>query len=357
MIRPTVNLQGLQNRLINVVLRNRTHWHRRTRRSESLDKSCNLICRVQQTIQILLVDTAFYISFPFSSSSSQCCGCLYYVCFNLVMQYCMVMGIIWTRYLYCRMHTSPVLYVSCWHSSLLNVCMYIRNTTLCIKAEIKSYCIELPVFSMPFGAHILESVCCGVHTCTFAQVYDMRRFFPIFSSCYCLSVDKEYTQPQYSKARPPLLSPGSVRLERSEVKWHVGSSGILCVVVTGARHTRSQWSYNGLDLSTTEVSITTEKCVDCRQEECIREAERKAGLNSTHPPMAIVGKWETPCFGVAPSTISQMTFVRVASAALGDSGNYTVNYFEQHGTRDFCHSYNVTVGEQAALVSIHMLSF
>ena len=73
--------------------------------------------------------------------------------------------------------------------------------------------------------------------------------------------------------------------------------------------------------------------------------------------MAIVGKWETPCFGVAPSTISQMTFVRVASAALGDSGNYTVNYFEQHGTRDFCHSYNVTVGEQAALVSIHMLSF
>ena len=161
-----------------------------------------------------------------------------------------------------------------------------------------------------------------------------------------MSVENEYTQPQYSKARPPLLSAGSVGLERSEVKWHVGSSGILCVVVTGARDTRSQWSYNGLDLSTTEVSIATEKCVDCRQEECIREAERKAGLNSTHPPMAIVGKWETPCFGVAPSTISSMSFVRVGSAALGDSGNYVVN-FERHGTLDFSHSYNVTVGEQS----------
>ena len=168
--------------------------------------------------------------------------------------------------------------------------------------------------------------------------------FSIFSSCYCLSVGIEYTQTQYSKARPPLLSDGSVSLERSEVKWHVGSSGILCVVVTGPRDARSQWSHNGLDLSTTEVSITTEKCVDCRQEECVRDAERKAGLNSTHPPMAIVGKWETPCFGVAPSTISIMSFVRVGSAALGDSGNYVVN-FERHGTHDFSHSYNVTVGE------------
>jgi len=157
-----------------------------------------------------------------------------------------------------------------------------------------------------------------------------------------LSVENAQAQPQYSKALPPLLSAGSVRLE-----WHVGSSGILCVVVTGARDIRSQWSYNGLDLSTTEVSIATEKCVDCRQEECIREAERKAGLNSTHPPMAIVGKWETPCFGVAPLTISWMSFVRVGSAALADSGNYVVNYFEGHGTRDFSHSYNVTVGEQS----------
>ena len=107
---------------------------------------------------------------------------------------------------------------------------------------------------------------------------------------------------------------------------------------------RSQWSYNGSDLDITEVSIATEDCVDCRREECIREAEKMAGLNSTHPPAAIVGKWESPCFGVTPSTVSFMSFVRVANATFADSGDYVVN-FKRKGLVEFSSSYQVKVGE------------
>ena len=160
------------------------------------------------------------------------------------------------------------------------------------------------------------------------------------SISYCLSVEKPNAQPQYSKASP-VLSANSDR--NQTVIWHVGSSGILCVIVTGAREMRSQWSYNGSDLDITEVSIATEDCVDCRREECIREAERIAGLNSTHPPAAIVGKWESPCFGVTPSTVSFMSFVRVANATFADSGDYVVNF--KRKVVEFSSSYQVKVGE------------
>ena len=116
------------------------------------------------------------------------------------------------------------------------------------------------------------------------------------------------------------------------------------MVVTGGRETRSEWSYNGSHLNSTEVSIATEDCVDCRRDECIREAERKAGLSSTHHPVAIVGKWETPCFGGTPTTISLMSFVRVPNATLRDSGDYIIN-FERNRFLEFSHLYNVTVGE------------
>ena len=134
------------------------------------------------------------------------------------------------------------------------------------------------------------------------------------------------------------------RMSKSKVKWHAGSSGILCVVVTGGREIMSEWSYNGSHLNSTEVSIATEDCVDCRRDECIREAERKAGLSSTHRPVAIVGKWETPCFGGAPTTISLMSFVRVPNATLRDSGDYIIK-FERNRFLEFSHLYNVTVGE------------
>ena len=165
---------------------------------------------------------------------------------------------------------------------------------------------------------------------------------PVLLLCYTLSVEKVETQPQYSKARP-VLPAGSLTRETSNVIWHAGSSGILCVVVNGGRETRSEWSYNGSHLNSTEVSIATEDCVDCR-EECIQEAERKAGLDPTHHPVAIVGKWETPCFGVAPTTINLMSFVRVPNATLRDSGDYAVK-FMRRGAVEFSHSYDVTVGE------------
>ena len=159
----------------------------------------------------------------------------------------------------------------------------------------------------------------------------------------CLSVEKLNAQPHYSKASP-VLSANSVSHQTViNGTWHVGSSGILCVIVTGAREMRSQWSYIGSDLDTTEVSIATEDCVDCRREECIREAERMAGLNSTHPPAAIVGKWESPCFGVTPSTVSFMSFVRVANATFADSGDYVVNFTRK--VVEFSSSYQVKVGE------------
>ena len=114
---------------------------------------------------------------------------------------------------------------------------------------------------------------------------------------------------------------------------------------------RSQWSYKGTDLDIIEVPIATERCTDCRQKECIKEAERMAGLNSTHPPAAIVGRWETPCFGQEPSTITLMSFVRVADANLEDSGDYVVQFTQI--ITEFRQEYHVTVGEllHASLVS------
>ena len=76
-----------------------------------------------------------------------------------------------------------------------------------------------------------------------------------------------------------------------------------------------------------------------------------ARLNSTHPPVAIVGRWETPCFGTAPSTITLMSFVRVADANLEDSGDYVVQFTQI--ITEFRQEYHVTVGEllHASLVS------
>ena len=157
-------------------------------------------------------------------------------------------------------------------------------------------------------------------------------------------VEIEQVQAQYSKAKP-VLPHNSLTHKTSEDLWHVGSSGILCVVLTGAREIRSEWSYNGTELDTAEVSITTEDCVDCRREECIREAEQKARLKSIHRPVASVGKWKTPCFGVAPDTVSLMSFVRVPNATLQDSGDYIVN-IKRNGLPEFSHLYHVTVGER-----------
>ena len=188
MVRPAVNLQGFGVVLsahfsIDIVLEYKTDWHGLTRRSEILYQSCNLIYHVQQTIQILLVDTAFSISFPFHfycipfpSSGSWCCGCLQYVLLNLVMQYCMVMGIIWSRYLYCRMHTSPMLRIcSCWHSSLLNVrTLEIPHCTqkLRLKLLYRTASLLNSVWCTHFGISLLHYMhyIPSVHMCTFAHM-------------------------------------------------------------------------------------------------------------------------------------------------------------------------------------------
>ena len=115
------------------------------------------------------------------------------------------------------------------------------------------------------------------------------------------------------------------------------------MTVEGSRKTKPLWKYNGTGLNIIEVPIATERCTDCRQKECIKEAERMAELNSTHPPVAIVGRWETPCFGPAPSTITLMSFVRVADANLEDSGDYVVQFTKK--ITQFSQEYQVTVGE------------
>ena len=59
----------------------------------------------------------------------------------------------------------------------------------------------------------------------------------------------------------------------------------------------------------------------------------------------------TPCFGQEPSTITLMSFVRVADANLEDSGDYVVHFTQE--ITEFSQEYHVTVGEllHASLVS------
>lgn len=153
-----------------------------------------------------------------------------------------------------------------------------------------------------------------------------------------LSLGNSNVRPQYSEASPT-LKPNTLQT------WplKVGSSDILCVTVHGSRETEVQWSYNETQLDIFEVPIATENCTYCRREECIREAERMAGVNSTHRPVAIVGRWQTPCFGPEPSNISLMSFMRVADANLNDTGEYVVKFIQTTAT--FTQVYQVTVGE------------